>query len=78
MADWAPNGGAESMVRLADGSFIVICETDPWPHGKGRAAICFTGDPTIHPRAGFTFSFLPPPGFNPSDVTGCPTAGCSS
>jgi len=72
MADWAPNGGAESMVRLADGSFIVICETDPWPHGKGkgkgRAAIRFTGDPTIHPRAGFTFSFLPPPGFNPSDA----------
>ena len=74
MADWAPNGGAESMVRLADGSFILICETDPWPQGegKGRAAIRFTGDPTARPRAGFTFSFLPPPGFNPSDITVLP------
>lgn len=68
MAGWPPNGGVESMVRLKDGGFIVICETDPWPHGKGRAAIRFTGDPTVHPRAGFTFSFLPPPGFNPSDA----------
>jgi hypothetical protein len=80
MADWPSNGGAESMVRLADGGFIVICETDPWPHskdkggdkGRSRAAIRFTGDPTAHPRAGFTFSFLPPPGFNPSDVTQLP------
>jgi hypothetical protein len=73
MADWAPNGGAESLVRLADGGFIAISETDPWPHGKnkgkGRAAIRFAGDPTAHPRAGFAFSFLPPSGFDPSDVT---------
>ena len=68
MAGWPPNGGAESMVRLADGGFIMICEIDPWPHGKGRAAIRFAGDPTVHPRAGFTFSFLPPPGYNPSDA----------
>jgi len=81
MANWSENGGAESMVRLKDGGFIVISETDPWPRtgkgrgrgrGKGRAAIRFAGDPTIHPRAGFTFSFLPPPGFNPSDVTQLP------
>jgi hypothetical protein len=50
----------------------VLCETDPWLHGKGRAAIRFAGDPTTHPRAGFTFSFLPPPGYNPSDVTTLP------
>jgi len=79
MAGWSENGGAESMVRLKDGGFIVISETDPWPRtgkgrgrSKGRAAIRFTGDPTAHPRAGFTFSFLPPPGFNPSDITQLP------
>ena len=81
MADWSENGGAESMVRLKDGGFIVISETDPWPRAgkgrtrgkdKGRAAIRFAGDPTVHPRAGFTFSFLPPSGFNPSDVTQLP------
>jgi hypothetical protein len=72
MAGWPPNGGAESMVRLADGSFIVISETGPGSHGRGRAAIRFAGDPTAHPRTGFTFTFLPPEGFDPSDVTALP------
>ncbi|MEP7005093.1 MAG: esterase-like activity of phytase family protein [Sphingomonas bacterium] len=72
MADWPPNGGAESMVRLADGSFVVISEIGPGAHGKGRAAIRFAGDPTGHPRAGFAFSFLPPAGFDPSDITALP------
>jgi len=72
MAEWPPNGGAESLVRLADGSFIVISETGPGAHDKGRAAIRFASDPTQHPRAGFAFTFLPPAGFDPSDITALP------
>ena len=72
MAGWDENRGAESMVRLRDGRFVVIGETDPWPGQPGRAAIMFTGDPTIAPRRGFRFSYIPPDGFNPTDMAELP------
>jgi hypothetical protein len=77
MADWPDNEGPEAMVRLKGGAFVVIDETRPWPHGSlhhrgARAAIRFTGDPTEHPRAGFPFSYVPPKGYDPSDVTELP------
>jgi len=76
MADWPPNEGPEAMTRLPDGGFVVIAETQPWRHGrkrgKGRAAIRFAGDPTERPRAGFAFSYLPPRGYDPSDMTVLP------
>lgn len=72
MADWPLNFGAEAMVRLHDGRFIVIAEDDPWPHGIGRAAILFAGDPTRAPRRGYRFSYLPPRGFDPSDMAQLP------
>lgn len=72
MADWPENLGPEAMTRLADGGFVVIAEQDPWPHGKGRAAIRFSGDPTRRPRAGFRFSYCPPRGYDPSDMTVLP------
>ena len=76
MANWPPNEGPEAMTRLPDGGFIAIAETRPWRHGpnkgKGRAAIRFAGDPTEHPRAGFAFSYLPPRGYDPSDMTVLP------
>lgn len=69
MQEWPENLGAESLVRLPSGGFIVIGEHDPWPGGDGRAAIRFAGDPTVHPRAGFRFTYLPPAGYDPSDAT---------
>jgi hypothetical protein len=69
MAKWPSNEGPEAMARLPDGGFIVIAETRPWPHGKGRGAIRFAGDPTERPRAGFLFSYLPPEHYDPSDLT---------
>ena len=76
MADWPLNEGPEAMTRLPDGGFIVIAETRPWHRGgkkgKGRAAIRFSGDPAEHPRAGFLFSYLPPKGYDPSDMAVLP------
>lgn len=72
MAWWPANKGAETMARLADGRFIVIGETRPWPGGRGRAGIVFTGDPTRFPTRGFRFSYLPPDGFSPTDAAELP------
>jgi hypothetical protein len=63
MRDWGINKGAEAMVRLGDGRFILFRET-----GGG---LLFPGDPL----AGGTperFAFDPPDGFQPSDATNLP------
>ncbi|MBX9796876.1 esterase-like activity of phytase family protein [Sphingomonas sp.] len=72
MAGWDENRGAEAMVRLRDGRFIIFNETDGWPGRKGRAGLIFAGDPTEAPRAAARFTYLPPPGFNPTDATELP------
>lgn len=74
MADWPTNGGPESMVRRADGSFVVISETARPAGGPqgGRDAVVFAGDPTLSPRPRFKFVYRPPRDFDPSDVTELP------
>lgn len=74
MRRWPPNGGAESLVRLQDGRFLVIGETAHPPHQQDRRiALVFDRDPTQAPRHGFIFFYRPPPnGFDPSDVTQLP------
>ena len=72
MADWPINQGAESMVRLRSGQFLVIAETQSRPHTPGRVALMFAGDPTQHPRRGWRFSYVPPAGYDPSDATELP------
>lgn len=72
MADWPLNGGPEAMVRLRSGAFIVLCETASWPGAKGRAALWFAQDPTRDDRHGFRFAYMPPAGFDPSDMTELP------
>lgn len=72
MHGWPINNGAEAMVRLRNGRFLAIAESDPWTGGKGRAAVSFSGDPTISPRRGFLFSYLPPKGYDPSDMAELP------
>ena len=75
MRDWSPNGGPESLVRLHDGRFLVIAETSR-PKGAlaktGRVALMFAGDPTEAPNRGFSFVYVPPAGFDPSDATELP------
>ena len=36
MRGWSENGGAESLLRLADGSFVTVSETAHWPRTRRR------------------------------------------
>ena len=72
MRDWPRNGGAESLVRLHDGRFIAISETGRARGGKGRSALMFERDPVTAPDRGFRFTYLPPAGFDPSDMAELP------
>lgn len=69
MADWSVNGGAESMVRLHDGRFLVIAETSRRLPSQARSALIFDRDPIETPLKGFEFGYLPPEGYDPSDAT---------
>lgn len=75
MREWSSNGGPESMVRLRNGRFIAISETTR-PKGPlaktGRAGLVFAGDPTEAPDRGFGFTYLPPAGYDPSDMAELP------
>ncbi|OYW23241.1 MULTISPECIES: esterase-like activity of phytase family protein [unclassified Sphingomonas] len=74
MRKWPVNGGAEAMVRLRDGSFIVLSEDGDWPGTKGRAVIGirFDGDPTRASRRGFRFGYRPPVGYKPTGIAELP------
>lgn len=48
MRRWNANGGAEAMVRLDDGRFLVMSETSGGP-GGGSDALLFPSDPVEHP-----------------------------
>lgn len=76
MRDWPINGGAESMVRLRGGAFLVFAEQKGAPGDKGRIGgrigLRFPGDPTVDHRAPTRFVYLPPHGTVPSDVTELP------
>ena len=70
MARWEKNGGAESLVRLHDGRFLVIAETDRRDRPV-RDLLLFPGDPTRHPDA-LVASYQPPDGYDPSDAVELP------
>lgn len=72
MSDWDGNGGAEAMVRLRDGSFLVLAETSAQPGIRGRAGVRFAGDPTVSRTPAFRFGFRPPDGYDPSDMAELP------
>jgi len=73
MADWRYNGGAESLVRLADGRFVVLSESPPRGQSRGsaRVGVVFPGDP-VDGGAPVEFRFVPPAGFDPSDMAQLP------
>ena len=71
MADWPNNSGAEAIVRLSDGRFLVFSEGAK--HGEGiYAAILFSGDPTETGTVAREFSYRPPLGFKPTDAAQLP------
>jgi hypothetical protein len=64
--DWPVNGGAEAMVRLADGRFVII------PEGRDEALI-FASDPVEHPEAARTIVWqVPAPGYVVTDMAQLP------
>lgn len=77
MARWPENGGAESLVRLRDGSFIVLAEDEDAVRNGAelpgvKVGLWFAGDPTQPKQRGFTFGYRPPKGFKPTDIAELP------
>ncbi|OAN59222.1 esterase-like activity of phytase family protein [Sphingomonas sp. TDK1] len=74
MRNWPTNGGPESMVRLADGRFLVIGETARPPGGPldQREVLLFPQDPTIGDVQPVHLAYVPPPGYDPSDAAVLP------
>lgn len=72
MAGWPENGGPEAMARLRSGAFVLLSEADG-PKGKpARFGLVFAQDPTVNPRPAFTFTYVPPAGFQPTDMAELP------
>jgi hypothetical protein len=67
MARWPDNTGAEAMVRLPDGRFLVFAEAAPGPE-ESTEALVFPGDPTLHGGDSVRFYYKPPPGYCPTDA----------
>lgn len=72
MAKWPSNGGAEAMVRMRDGSFVVFAESASTKVRGVRPALWFAGDPVDPRTRGFRFGYRPPVGFVPTDVAELP------
>lgn len=68
MKGWAENGGAETMVRLDDGRFIIIAESG---YSNRRPGLLFAGDPLKNDTP-VKFRFVPPDGYSPVDATVLP------
>lgn len=71
MAGFRENGGAESLVRLPDGRFVVLAESAHWHHPRRRAGLLFANDPVVDARA-TRFAFMPPVGSSPTDAAALP------
>jgi hypothetical protein len=70
MRDWPLNGGAEALVRLRSGRFLVISESKG---GRGgRMALAFDRDPTDRRARSFAFAYRPPAGYSPTDAAELP------
>jgi len=67
MEPWPKNSGAEAMVRLADGRFIVLGERESLSSLVAGQGLLFPGDPVDGAEA-IRFRFVPPQGFLPTDM----------
>jgi hypothetical protein len=68
LTDWDANRGGETMVRLADGRFLVLQEAfDGRFETEHHEAAIFAGDP-IESGEPQRFTFAGPAGFSPSDA----------
>jgi hypothetical protein len=68
MRDWRGNSGAEGMVRLADGRFLLFCE-GPNDDRPLSDLVRFDGDPADPRTAAFLLHYRRVPGYRVSDAT---------
>ncbi len=66
MQGWSDNKGAETLIRMPDGRFVVVAETlEPDVH----PALLFSGDPVEAGTGIASFSYRPPAGYRVTDGT---------
>ena len=71
MRRWPLNAGAEALVRLRDGRFLVFAE-DRSAKGGGTEALRFDRDPTDPQVRVERFAYHAPPGYRPTDAAELP------
>ncbi len=67
MQKWPENGGAEAMLRLPDGRFLVFSESAKYPAG-GFQALVLDGDPSEPTSKAVSFGYRPPEGYKLTDA----------
>ncbi len=67
MQKWPNNGGAEAMLRLPDGRFLVFSEAATYAKG-GYQALIFASDPAEAGSEAVLFGYQPPSGYNLTDA----------
>tara|TARA_R110000822_G_scaffold9226_2_gene35955 strand:+ start:49 stop:1134 length:1086 start_codon:yes stop_codon:yes gene_type:complete len=67
MQDWPENGGAEAMLRLPDGRFLVFSESAKYAAG-GYQALLFDADASEPASKAAAFGYRPPEGYNLTDA----------
>ncbi len=72
MANWPANLGAEALLRLRDGRFLVFAETGATRHDGANPALLYAGDPTAPGAVPLRFGYRPPAGFAITDATELP------
>ena len=71
MRQWRRTGGAEAMLRLADGRFLIFAEESP-ERQRDRPLLVSAGDP-VDPRSAVTIlHYRPPAGYAPTDAAQLP------
>jgi hypothetical protein len=71
MQSWSSNSGAEAIVRLNNGRFLVFSEGYDRPDGSYEA-LSFAGDPSESGTRFFRFGYAPPKGYKITDATVLP------
>jgi len=71
MSRWLKNSGAEGMVRLADGRFLVFSEATERSDGTNEVLL-FLGDPSVTGTRSFSIGYRIPHGYHATDATQLP------
>lgn len=65
--NWPENGGAEAMLHLPDGRFLVFSEAAEYSEG-GYQALIFSADPADPSSKAVRFGYQPPKGYHLTDA----------